>query len=148
MQKPAVFLDADVIFAGAASPSEHGASLVVLRLGEITLLDCVTSEQAIVEVERNLAAKLPAKLPDFQLLVRRCLRVVPNPDLATLANFAGQADPKDLPLLAAAVQANCRWFLTFNTRHYFPAGEAIVIQRPGEFLRNIRGVLNQLASPD
>jgi len=36
--KPRVFIDADVLFAGAASPSEHGASLVILRMAEITVL--------------------------------------------------------------------------------------------------------------
>ena len=36
MNKPIVFLDTDVIFAGTASPTQHGASHVVLRLGEIT----------------------------------------------------------------------------------------------------------------
>jgi len=61
MNKPLVFLDADVIFVGAAAPTEHGASHVVLRLGEITLIDCVASTQAITEVERNLAEKLPRK---------------------------------------------------------------------------------------
>ena len=148
MKKPAVFLDADVIFVGSAAPSDNSASLVVLRMGEITLLDCVTSQQAIVEVERNLAAKLPAKLPDFCLLVSRCLRIVPDPAPETLLDYTGQADPKDLSLLVAALQANCPWLLTFNTRHYFPTGENIVVQRPGEFLLNIRGLLNQISSPD
>ena len=37
--KPRVFVDADVLFAGSASPSEHSASLVVLRLAEITLIE-------------------------------------------------------------------------------------------------------------
>ena len=36
-----VFVDADVLFAGAASGSEHPASLVVLRLAEITLIEAV-----------------------------------------------------------------------------------------------------------
>jgi len=40
--KPKAFVDADVIFAGAAAPTEHGASHVVLRMGEITLIDCVS----------------------------------------------------------------------------------------------------------
>ena len=74
-----VFLDADVIFAGSASPQEHSASHVVLLMGEITLLDCITSQQAVTEVERNLGKKLPAKLPEFRLLVSRCLRVVDDP---------------------------------------------------------------------
>ncbi len=60
--KPKVFVDADVIFAGAAAPTEHGASHVVLQMGEITLIDCVSSEQAVKEVERNLAIKILEKL--------------------------------------------------------------------------------------
>ncbi|MCL4394855.1 MAG: hypothetical protein M1482_08670, partial [Chloroflexi bacterium] len=69
-----MFVDADVIFAGSAAPSEHSASHVILQMGEITLLDCVTSQQAIAEVERNLAEKLPAKLPTFRQNVKgkRC----------------------------------------------------------------------------
>ena len=45
--KPRVFVDADVLFAGAAAPSEHGASLVVLRMAEITLIDALASPQVI-----------------------------------------------------------------------------------------------------
>ena len=37
--RPRVFVDADVLLAACASPSEHGASLVILRMAEITLLD-------------------------------------------------------------------------------------------------------------
>lgn len=36
---PKLFVDADVLFAGAASPSEHSASLLVLTLSEITLIN-------------------------------------------------------------------------------------------------------------
>lgn len=41
---PRIFVDADGLFAGAASPSEHGASLLVLRMAEITLVEALTSE--------------------------------------------------------------------------------------------------------
>ena len=88
IRKLTVFLDADVIFAGAAAPSEHGASHVVLRMGEITLIECLTSQQAVTEVERNLADKLPTKLPEFRLLVSRCLRVVPDPEVDDPSAFA------------------------------------------------------------
>lgn len=50
-RKPRVFVDADALFAGAAAPSEHAASLVVLRMAEITLIDAVTSQQVIGEVD-------------------------------------------------------------------------------------------------
>ena len=92
IQRLKVFLDADVIFAGSAAPSEHGASHVVLQMGEITLLDCVTSQQAITEVERNLTEKLPASLLAFRRIVNRCLLVIPDPELSDLAHYEGQAD--------------------------------------------------------
>ena len=76
---PQVLIDADVLFAGSASPSDFGASLVVLRMAEITLINAVTSQQVITEAEWNLAKKMPAALPAFQLLVQRCLVVVSNP---------------------------------------------------------------------
>jgi len=113
-------------------------------MGEITLLDCVTSEQAITEVERNLNAKLPAKVAEFRLLTSRCLRIVPDPEAEALIAHEGQADPKDLPLLVAALREKCNYLLTFNTRHYFPPSEALLIQRPGEFLQAVRGMISQM----
>jgi hypothetical protein len=70
--KPRVLIEADVLFAGAASPSEHGASLTILRLAEITLIEAITSQQVITEAERNLEEKLPAALPGFRMLVSAC----------------------------------------------------------------------------
>src|SRR5215207_4472865 len=87
--KPRVFVDSDVLFAGAASPSEYGASLVVLRLAEITLIDAVVSGQVIIEVERNLADYLPSALPTFRQLVSRCVRVVTDPALDALVAYQG-----------------------------------------------------------
>ena len=144
MSKLRVFVDADVIFAGAASPTNHGASHILLVMGELTLIECITSEQAVTEVERNLSAKLPAKLPEFRLLVSRALHIVPDPTLVELRACAGQADPKDLPLLAAALREDCPYFVTFNIRHYFPTGEAITVLRPGELILTIRHTLGGL----
>src|SRR5262245_11799677 len=114
--KPRIFIDSDVLFAGAASPSEHGASLVVLRLAEITLIDAVVSQQVIAEVERNLADYLPIALPTFRQLVSRCLRVVADPTRYELEFCRDLADLKDAPILAAAVREVCPWLVTFNVR--------------------------------
>jgi hypothetical protein len=143
--KPRVFVDADVLFAGAVSPSEEGASLVVLRLAEITLIEAITSHQVIVEAERNPAAKLPQALPEFRLLASRCLQVVPDPAPADLARHAGSAHPKDLPILVAAVRERCPWLVTFNTRHYRPGHASVTVLRPGEFVLHIRDLLTRLA---
>ena len=131
--RPRVFVDADVLFAGAAAPTEHGASLVILHMAEITLIDAITSGQVIAEVERNLIAKLPQALSRFRLLVDRCLRVVPDPSSEDLAKHTGSADPKDLPILVAALRESCPWLVTFNVRHFEPGHPDVRILPPGEF---------------
>jgi hypothetical protein len=142
--KPKVFVDADVIFAGAAAPTEHGASHVVLQMGEITLIDCVGSEQAVKEVERNLADKIPEKLPDFHLLVSRSLHIVDDPQPGDLAAYKGQADSKDLPILVAAMKEGCSHLLTFNVRHFTPTSPKITVQPPSSFLLTVRSLLGML----
>jgi predicted nucleic acid-binding protein len=144
MKKPVVFLDSDVIFAGAASPTEYSASHVVLILGEITLIECLTSSQVVTEVERNLEAKLPAKLPELRLILSRSLHVVPNPLPEDLPSYKGHTDPKDLPILVAAIQHDCRYLLTFNLRHYSPPPDRISVITPGDFIRNLRDLLTRL----
>jgi predicted nucleic acid-binding protein len=143
--KPRVFVGSDVLFAGAASASEHGASLVVLRMAEITLIDAIVSQQVIIEVERNLEGYLPSALPTFRQLVSRCLRVVANPALDQLASCRGLADPKDTPILAAAVQAACPWLVTFNVRHFQPGHPSVVVARPGEYVQHVRALLAHLS---
>lgn len=147
-KRPSVFLDADVVFSGSAAFSTDSASHVIMLMGEITLLECLTSTQVIIEVERNLTTKFPNALPEFRLLVKRCLKVAPDPEPSDLQPFAGQADPKDLPILVAAIQQNCSHLLTFNTRHFNPARDQIVVQRPGDFLRNVRSQLSTLSTAE
>jgi hypothetical protein len=142
--KPRVFVDADVIFAGAASPSKHSASSVVLRMAEITLIEALTSRQAVTEVERNLSAKLPEASTTFRLLVERCLTVVPDPDPAFLASHAGLADPKDLPILVAALREGCPWLVTFNVKDFQPGHPDVTVSRPGELVRRVRDLLGCL----
>ncbi len=136
--KPRVFIDADVLFAGAASPSEHGASLVILRMAEITLIDAVASQQVISEAERNLTAKIPDALPVYRLLVSRCLRMVPDPEPQDLSRWVGLADDKDLPILVAALREQCSWLVSHNVRHFQPGHASIAVLRPGEFLWAVR----------
>jgi hypothetical protein len=144
--KPRIFIDADVLFAGAASPSEHSASLVILRMAEITLIDAVTSQQATTEAERNLAEKLPQALPAFRLIVSRCLQVVPNPQPAELSPHSGLAHPKDLPILVAAMHEACPWLVTFNVRHFQPGHPSVSVLRPGEFILHVRDLLTRLTT--
>ena len=142
--KPRVFVDADVLFAGAASPSEYGASLVILRMAEITLIEAITSEQVITEVERNLTAKMPAALPTFRLLVSRCFKVVATPSADDRMPHIGRADIKDLSILVAALRENCPWLVTFNIRHFQLSHPAVAVLQPGAFVQRVRHLLAQL----
>jgi hypothetical protein len=142
--KPRVFIDADVLFAGSAAPSEHGASLIVLRMAEISLIEALTSEQVIEEAERNLVEKLPNALPVFRLIVARCLQVVPVPGAEVILEHTGEAHPVDLPILVAALLHDCPWLVTFNTRHYRPGHPRLTVLSPGDFLLRVRDLLAHL----
>ena len=142
--RPRVFVDADVLFAGCASPSEHGASLVLLRMAEITLIEAVVSQQVLTEVERNLQAKLPRALPAFHLIISRCLQVVPDPSQGDVQAHTGLAEAADLPILVAARQTGCPWLVTFNTRHYRPGLADVLVLPPGDFLLRVRDLLAQM----
>lgn len=144
MRKPRVFVDADVLFAGAAAPSEHGASLTILRMAEITLIEALTCQQAIIEAERNLAVKLPVALPAFRLIVSRCLQIVFDPTPEELAPHAGRADPEDLPILVSALREGCPWLVSFNLRHFQPGVPAVTVLRPGDFVLRVRDHLSGL----
>jgi hypothetical protein len=92
-----VYFDADMLLAGAASPSDHSASQVLLTLSEITLIEGVTSEFTVDECRRNLEAKLRAATSDFERLVGRALSIVDAPARQRLLPHAHRADWKDLP---------------------------------------------------
>ncbi len=144
--KPRIFVDADVLFSGAASPNEHSAGLVVLRMAEISLIEAVTSEQVINEVERNLAEKIPAAMPVFRLLVSRCLHIVPDPSVAEIQALSQAADPKDLPILVAAVREGCVYLTTHNIRHFQPGVASIKVLKPGDLVQRVRYLLSQISS--
>ena len=138
-----VFVDADVLIAGAASSNAHSASFVVLQMAEITLIEALTSEQVIEETERNLREKLPGALTVFRLLMECSLRVVAVPDRLALESYRGLADYKGLPILVAAMLAECPWLVTFNVRHYQPGHPSVKVTTPGEFVMHARDALSR-----
>lgn len=144
-QKPKVVIDADVLFAGAASPSQNSASLVVLRMAEITLIDALAPQQVVTEAKRNLQAKLPDALPAFQLLVQRSLQIVPDPSLPSLKEHEGKADVKDLSILVAAIREGCPWLVTFNVRDYQPGHASVTVLQPGDFVKEVRYLLGRMS---
>ncbi len=117
--RPRVYIDSDVLLAAALST--RGASHIIVKLSELTLVEGVISEAVQMEVERNLRAKLPAALPAYRALVQSAkLQVVPWPTVEKLETYRGQADNKGLPYLAAACLAGCQYLVTHNAKDYAP----------------------------
>lgn len=139
--KPRIFIDSDVLFAGAASPNEHSASNLILRMAELTLIEAIVSTQVITEVERNLQEKMPKALPAFHLLVTRCLKVMEDPKRAEINEYHGLVNTGDLPILVTAIREGCSFLATFNIRHYQPGHSAVAVLRPGDLVLRIRYLL-------
>jgi len=142
--KARIFVDADVLFAGSASPNQYSASLVILRMGEITLIKTITSQQVISEVERNLQQKIPAALTTFRMLVSRCLEVLPDPTQEEVDALNAAANPKDLPILAAAVKYNCQFLTTYNIKHFQPGIKTLTVLLPGDLVQRVRYLMSSL----
>jgi len=137
-----VCIDADALFAGAASV--RGASHLILQLGELGIIEVGVPTQARQEAERNLAVKLPAALPALRtILAASCLDLPMTPSAVVDAIAeAGEADPKDAPILAAALAGACAWLVTFNVRDY--RSDRIRVATPGDFVAALRAELVHL----
>jgi len=134
-----------VLIAGSAFKTHSSASYILLQLSELTLIEGLICPYVREEVERNLKEKLPHALPVFRALLRAALREVPDPPRASLKRLAGRADPKDLPVLAAAVLNGCRYLVTFNTGDYPDPPEPLEVVEPGELVRRVREWLAELS---
>ena len=139
-----VYFDTDVLSAGAASPSDHSASQVLLTLPEITLIGGITSEFAVDECRRNLAAELPSATGDFERLVGRALSIVDAPARQGLRPHTDRADWKDLPHLVAALEQDCAYLTTYNVDDYEPGHPEIEVFRLGGLVRRVRKQLSSL----
>lgn len=143
VRQPKVYLDTDVLLAAAGSTS--GASHLIIKLSELTLIQGVISEAVRIEAERNLIAKLPHALPAYRAFLKSAkLREVPLPSPDQMKPYQGQADPKDLPHLVAACLAGCHYLVTHNTKHYAPQPGTIEVLNPGALVMRIRQQLSHL----
>lgn len=138
-----VMVDADVLFAGAASSSDRSASGVVLRLSGLTLLEGLASVQVVTEAGRNVATKVSAAAPALERLVDACLRVVPDPEPGEVQAMDGRAHPKDLPILVAAVRERCDVLVTFNERDFRPGHPDVEVMTPGVLVQRVRRLVAQ-----
>ena len=136
-----IFFDSDVVIAGSAA--QTGASFLLLQLAELRLIKGCISVRIRQECTGNIQSKLPEALPYFNAIIDRCFDKPIKVQKVFLSNVEGQAHPKDIPILAAALQAQVSYLVTFNIKHYFPDNDLnIKIVTPKELLREIRESLS------
>jgi len=104
-----VFLDANVLF----STSHAGSNIAKLADLLLTTTEVITSDLACEEARRNILIKRPAWLNDFDGLLAR-LRTVPSIAFTLPITL----DEKDVPILCAAIRAECQYFVTGDRRDF------------------------------
>jgi predicted nucleic acid-binding protein len=134
--QPRIFIDTSVLIAG--SFSKAGASYILLQLAGLTLLDGRISPDVRTEALRNVAAKLPAALPQLRVMLNDVLTEGAPVTAEQMEMAAHYADPKDRPILASAIAQQCRYLVTLNEKDFWPPPGRILIVRPGDLLRALR----------
>lgn len=105
-----LFLDANVLFS--AAHRETGSVRTFFVLAEAGFCELVSSAYAVEEARRNLVHKYPQRCADLQALTAT-LAICREANRETLAWAARHGLPqKDVPILAAAVQARARILVT------------------------------------
>lgn len=137
-----VFLDANVYFAGALS--REGASSIVLELARRGKISVMASRLVLREADRNLRKKSSAGvLKSFRKFLHDTkIKVVPPPDEKFFEPYAEFLHPKDLPVLAAALQSSADFLVTLDRKHFFSSAllsklKKIKILTPGDFIRDV-----------
>jgi len=140
-RKLRVFLDSNIFISGLFS--EKGAPRLILDILSLGLppLVAVTGAYNIVEIERNLQAKLPEALPVFQSILSAINPdIVPLPSSKDLRPWFGITADKDLPVLVSAIQAKADILVTGDKKDLLTLRNAdlpSIIASPVEFLDEI-----------
>lgn len=71
----------------------------------------------MIEVERNLQAKAPHAVPTFLVFQRSGLITLVDPPSKLVAQIATVIEPKDAPVIAAAVAAETSFLASYDRKH-------------------------------
>jgi predicted nucleic acid-binding protein len=118
MPKIDLFLDSSALMAGIISA--QGAARALLLLGEDGKIVLTVSEQVIVEVERNIALKLPRLLPYArEMILDANVRILDDPSPEEVRKHLDWiSHAADVPILVVAARARVDFLVTLNTRHF------------------------------
>lgn len=151
MGKKAVslFLDSNVILSGLLS--DEGAPHIILDILCLRLpfLIGITGQYNIIEIERNLAKKMPGVIPVYkEYLPKIGLEIVPMPSSEELRIYSGDISDKDLPVLVSAIKSKVDFLVTGDKKDFsrlkVRTNYPFKIVSPAEFIDTIfPGVLRE-----
>ncbi|MGF1447804.1 MAG: putative toxin-antitoxin system toxin component, PIN family [Opitutales bacterium] len=111
LERPRVFLDANVLFAGA----KRDAAIAELLKRAKNHFSLCTSDFARIEAERHLTLKRPDWLSSFSDLMTH---VEETPSASLPVNV--ELPAKDLPILSTAIARRCVYLVTGDRTHFGP----------------------------
>ena len=137
-----VFLDANVYFAGFLS--SQGASALVLQLARRKKIQVIATQLVLHEADRNLRKKTsPQTLKSFHRFLQETkIQIQPAVDDKSLRKYESLIHPKDVPVIAAAVEAKADYLITLDRRHFLTEKIQSEVKRikmitPGDFIREL-----------
>jgi predicted nucleic acid-binding protein len=148
-----LFFDASVLVSGAYS--RGGGSALLLEACKLGGFTAQTTFLVIMEALHALERDLPGRSVDrFKgYLGGIAWELLPVPQAKVRQKYASLIDPKDLYVLAAAVEGGCEFLLTLDRRHILAATEAVEtaglsirILRPGDFIQQYYSLHEELSS--
>lgn len=134
-----VFLDSNVILSGLLS--DKGAPRIILDMLCLRLpfLIGVTGRYNIIEIERNLAKKMPAAIPVYrEYLPKINLEIIQMPSAAEVKKFYGHVSDKDIPVVVSAINGKADLLVTGDKKDFAKlkakGNELFKIVSPSEFI--------------
>jgi predicted nucleic acid-binding protein len=125
-----VFLDANVLYSAAYMEQSRLA-----RLWALDDIELLSSAYAIQEARRNLALDRREALPRLKRLTS-AVSTVDAPQGRKLPEYI-RVDPKDQPILLAAIHGKADYLLTGDARHfehlYGKRIEGVLVLRPAQY---------------
>lgn len=145
-----LFFDSSVLMSGIITP--NGASRALLLLAEDERVTISVSEQVIVEVERNIAKKIPRILPLVRASIKAAnIKIHRDPSKEEVREHSNWINHLAyVPILVSAVKANVDFLVTLNTKHFLDDPQVsfrsgLRIGTPDDALAYVR---NQLSKPN
>jgi|SRR3989338_1105371 len=115
-----VFIDANIFFAAAGSPT--GGSALILELAKRRKIKVVTVSYALAEAEKNIKLKLDPRA--LSLHYKNILEIAPEIQLLDALNLRGIVKlenilpVKDIPIFAGALLSGAEALITLDKKDF------------------------------